>query len=1028
MSENLENSESQHNNYGYGGFQRISSYDPNMCTTAARFSPFYDKNNVSKISKENARVYDSLPGVQLANHNDDNAAVVSSEILNQGLTTSKVVDDDEDVPYIAYSNEIPIDHQDANTEMSCSVEFIDQRSGNTSSALGTVAGEVEVDYIQQIANHHNDQETGEPIATNIILHRSPNGHLYQNFYVTNEDERSEEIVELIPINSSDVTHLCDADGESYALQPYEFTSESHLETLEPHHPIDTDVVDFQENEQQIITAEMLTRDQQRILLESTMSPLLAAVNDITQRDKQFLSCVNRQGIEDKCSDDYSNEINAQNTDSSEDDDYVFVSDRIIESRARATLPTNYLYLGPINADTNEPSVYAVKEILQRTKFGPFEGETRCTNDIFLNILRSQHPRHYPLLLVAKSKILIVTNENTSNWMRFVRLAKTFAEQNLQIIEENDRIYFKCNRDIHPKEELRVGYHSSYAEKYNLPILKPSLEETQKKYEFDNPWMCFECDQRFRTSQEMQTHLKVHDLEDASCIISKRKIKRKRIKFKKISELPKNSSRCLICFKVFMTNASLKKHFALHIAANKTKPKVIKSPTKRPIHKCSLCSKKFLSESKLKSHERIHSDIKKPHKCPNCDQHCTTPAALAAHVRSHTNRLYSCVFCQEAFKYVVDFKKHVSKHKVDGFFICFHCKKSYKEYHIVRRHIRIFHPAVKYPCNECDRLFLHMSFLRRHKATHAKKKCIQCPKCDQQFEKVLELRQHVKAFHKTKTKIKKEKAAEEKSVVKKEGQKMSPKKDKALKTSKENSTIAENYYQCQFKCDECHLGFKRRGMLVNHLAKKHPEQNIDAIDELNQPIVKLQTMFKCLHCPKLYKNNAKRKAHILKNHPGMEIPPSFRKNPVLIDPNVQTVGCIKAEVQKCHLCYKQYVSRMRLIAHYRKAHMDESIPEVQSKQEYLIQNLIEEPCMESVLDIYQPPISPENKLLKLSSAALELSSIEDRKYFDFLNERSDTTDLGNRNSYKIEENEFVESSSNADLNRLPELFEESIACI
>ncbi|XP_055859214.1 PR domain zinc finger protein 10-like isoform X2 [Episyrphus balteatus] len=1033
MSESIENTESQQNNYVYGGFQRVSSYDPNMCTTAARFSPFYDKTNVPHSNEENNPITynENLPNV-ISHHNhhqNDDNVLRAAKILNHFVDASKVVDSS----YLAYNNELPIEtHQSANRP---EVMVINEMPNSVPND-GTGGG-VELDYI-----HGNDEETGEPIATSVVMHRSPNGHLYQNFYVTNEDGNPEEIVELIPIDPGDVTHLVDAaaavEGDNYTLQPYdEFPNESHMDAIESH-------VEYEENQEQIISTDMLSREQQRILLESTMSPLLAAVNDITQRDKHFLSCLNQQSIdEEQHADNYAINTSAQKTDSSEDDDDDDDYNKTIESRARATLPTNYLYLGPINSDTNEPSVYAVKKILQRTKFGPFQGEIRFTNDIYLNILRSQEPRHYPLLLVGKSRILIVTNENTSNWMRFVRLAKTFAEQNLQIIEENDRIFFKCNRDIAPKEELRVGYHNAYAEKYNLPILSPSMEDTQKKYESDNPWMCFECDQRFPTSQEMQSHLKVHDLEDASCIISKRKIKRKRTKkFRKISELPKNSSRCLICFKVFMTNASLKKHFALHIAANKTaKTKPAKpAKQKRSTHKCPLCSKRFLSENKLKLHRRTHSNIDKPHKCPHCDQHCATPTALAAHVRSHTNRLYSCVFCQETFKYVVDFKKHVLRHKVDGFFVCFHCKKNYKEYHIVRRHIRIFHPALKYPCNECDRLFLHLSYLRRHKATHGKKKTIPCLECPQQFQKRSELNNHVKTFHKGKTKRKTKKSRigkKEKSSEKNddsENLKLTPsKKLKSSKTSpvKSPEVIAESYYHSQFKCEPCKLGFKRRGMLVNHLVKRHPEQNIDSIEELNQPIVKIQTMFKCPHCPKLYKNNAKRKGHILKNHPGLEIPASFRKKPVLIDPNVQTVGCIKTDIQKCHLCYKQYVSRLRLVTHYRKAHMNERIPEIKNEN-FSSQNLIEEPCMEPVMDIYrQPPVSPENKLLKLSSAALELSSIEDRKYFDFLNERSDTTDIvgGNRNSYKIiEENEFVESSSNVELNRLPELFEESIACI
>lgn len=1010
MNENTENSKSQQqSNYiPYGGFQSMSSYDPNMCTTAPRFSPYYDQRNATLLNHQ--QTYKSPTKKKSLHNNHENIA-----------TNSRIVDSS----YLIYNNDNDY-HQDNNTEVVLvnSATFDEQTSKHNN-----------VDFIQQ-SIRGNEVETTETIATSVVMHRSPNGHLYQNFYVTNEAANSDEIVELIPIDPIDDT---DNQSDSYALQSYDqFPIESrHNEhVIESHsqsnHIQTNQGVEYEEHQEQMIPTEILTREQQRILLESTMSPLLAAVNDITQRDKQYLPCPIQENMEHDDADYRSNQVNQSEEEDpdidDDDDDYIIVPDRVVESLARATLPINYLYLGPIQIDTNEPSVFAAKKIARKTKFGPFVGEVRNTNDIFLNILKSQQPRHYPLLLVGQSRILIVTNENTSNWMRFVRLAETFSDKNLEICEENNRLFFKCIRDIHPREELRVGYHSCYAEKYNLPFLEPSLEDTRKKYERDNPWMCFECDQRFPTSHEMQAHLKVHDLEDASCVISKRKIKRKPKKIRKISELPKNSSRCLICFKVFMTNASLKKHFALHIAAKRKKTKATKTPKKRltELHKCALCPKRFKTESKLKLHQGKHNMTHKPHKCPQCDQHCATPTALAAHIRSHTNRLYSCVFCQESFKYVMEFKKHVSKHKTDGLFTCFHCKKNYKEYHRVRRHIRIIHPTAKYPCNECDRSFLHKNLLRRHKLIHAKTDTIQCPLCEQKFFKDFELKHHLSVFHKEKTKTKKLPLIETKNET-------SIRQPKILKEKENHTTpiVSENYYLSQFKCETCRLGFKRRGMLVNHLVRRHPEQNVDSIEELNQPIVKLQTMFKCPYCPKLYKNNAKRKCHIIKNHPGMDIPASFRKNPVLIDPNVQTVGCIKTDVQKCHLCYKQYVTRIRLVAHYRKSHPEARVPLMPNVHLPIqIESLMTGQCIEPVMDIYrQPPVSPENKLLKLSSAALELSSIEDRKYFDFLNERSDTTDnIGNRDVDVMEENVFVESSSNADLNRLPELFEESIACI
>lgn len=54
----------------------------------------------------------------------------------------------------------------------------------------------------------------------------------------------------------------------------------------------------------------------------------------------------------------------------------------------------------------------------------------------------------------------------------------------------------------------------------------------------------------------------------------------------------------------------------------------------------------------------------------------------------------------------------------------------------------------------------------------------------------------------------------------------------------------------FKCGPCLLGFKRRGMLVNHVAKFHPEIRPNEIPELNLPIMMTFRDFYCHLCEKV----------------------------------------------------------------------------------------------------------------------------------------------------------------------------------
>lgn len=138
----------------------------------------------------------------------------------------------------------------------------------------------------------------------------------------------------------------------------------------------------------------------------------------------------------------------------------------------------------------------------------------------------------------------------------------------------------------------------------------------------------------------------------------------------------------------------------------------------------------------------------------------------------------------------------------------------------------------------------------------------------------------------------------------------------------------DYHRFIYKCHSCLLGFKRRGMLVNHLAKRHPDLPPDAVPELNLPILKTTRDYYCQYCDKIYKSSSKRKAHILKNHPGKTLPMSNRHKggvptiPGIPNPTYSApVGSITTHPHYCDWCHKQYASKAKLLQHQRKKHSD-----------------------------------------------------------------------------------------------------------
>lgn len=158
----------------------------------------------------------------------------------------------------------------------------------------------------------------------------------------------------------------------------------------------------------------------------------------------------------------------------------------------------------------------------------------------------------------------------------------------------------------------------------------------------------------------------------------------------------------------------------------------------------------------------------------------------------------------------------------------------------------------------------------------------------------------------------------------------------------------------YKCQTCMLGFKRRGMLVNHLAKRHPTVTPSEVPELNLPILKTTKDFFCQYCDKVYKSSSKRKSHILKNHPGQPLPVGAREVAEaqnkdattfsqvrrsklfsslfsIVFPS-QAVGSVTCQSHNCDLCHKQYASKAKLLQHLRKEHRDQAGPSTSTRGE------------------------------------------------------------------------------------------------
>ncbi|EAW67761.1 PR/SET domain 10 [Homo sapiens] len=659
-----------------------------------------------------------------------------------------------------------------------------------------------------------------------------------------------------------------------------------------------------------------------------------------------------------------------------------IPNRPVLTRARASLPL-VLYI-----DRFLGGVFSKRRIPKRTQFGPVEGPLvrgSELKDCYIHLKVSLDKGDRKERDLHEDLWFELSDETLCNWMMFVRPAQNHLEQNLVAYQYGHHVYYTTIKNVEPKQELKVWYAASYAEFVNQKIHDISEEERKVLREQEKNWPCYECNRRFISSEQLQQHLNSHDekLDVFSRTRGRGRGRGKRRfgpgrrpgrppKFIRLEITSENGEKSddgtqdLLHFPTKEqfdeaepatlngldqpeqttipipqlpqeTQSSLEHEPETHTLHLQPQHEESVVPTQstltaddmrrakrirnaalqhlfirksfRPF-KCLQCGKAFREKDKLDQHLRFHGrEGNCPLTCDLCNKGFISSTSLESHMKLHSDqKTYSCIFCPESFDRLDLLKDHVAIHINDGYFTCPTCKKRFPDFIQVKKHVRSFHSEKIYQCTECDKAFCRPDKLRLHMLRHSDRKDFLCSTCGKQFKRKDKLREHMQRMHNPEREAKK------------------ADRISRSKTFKPRITSTD-YDSFTFKCRLCMMGFRRRGMLVNHLSKRHPDMKIEEVPELTLPIIKPNRDYFCQYCDKVYKSASKRKAHILKNHPGAELPPSIRKlrpaGPGEPDPmlstHTQLTGTIATPPVCCPHCSKQYSSKTKMVQHIRKKH-------------------------------------------------------------------------------------------------------------
>ncbi|XP_063893508.1 PR domain zinc finger protein 10 [Helicoverpa armigera] len=525
--------------------------------------------------------------------------------------------------------------------------------------------------------------------------------------------------------------------------------------------------------------------------------------------------------------------------------FVHISDRVIPPRALAVLP-------PVLQLQRRHIISTRRSLPARARFGPVQG-IRCkisyseAVDLVLNATSNKKPL---FLVKDKNDTDVITHIDTydkdkSNWIGLLPLGDE-SSANVWLYEENYELYGITTEILPARKPLMLGYSKQYADSYGL--IGPT-KDIDKEPVMQKSWWCHECQHTFPSSKQLQNHTDLYHKEGS--IISRRRY------------------RCRQCSKTFSRIFSLRRHTALNCPVKSEKGnKAIQTEADIEVSQInvndSICSEdnRIPSDESFQNYSNgldFSTNLFDTDRIPNldisgsrCDNDFNPYTLGYKDENGLTNYLdFSC-------KIENNSKEELSSPEKPALTSCPYCNQS-----IVtskRRQHMSKCPARVFKC-ECKKVFTSRKLFTEHIWA-----------------------QHSNA-----------------NAEKNDTDSKNPAED--INTDSTADVKSQDPEPSKYKCEDCELSFKRRGMLVNHLWRVHNMVSAKV------PLERSVRTYLCGNCPKIYRTAAKRDRHVQQHHPGA----------AKVRGQALESGTRVCEPAMCSACPRQYATRAKLLQHQRAQH-------------------------------------------------------------------------------------------------------------